>query len=455
MLSCMFVLPNGFPITYETIKQNYTTALDAILSRTGYFDVEGVRAGNPIVAPGEITTTYSPAYTYAPSSSVTHDSTVVDTDSDDAESRTDTAVLSDLLGEKERSILPDSIDFFDTVESREPGHVIIGIDESAELVQVPLSRLFNHLVGGSIGTGKSVYLRSLVYQIMLESETRDIPIQIGLADIENNTFPEFNGCKNVMWYASSYVEIEHMTTSLLQEVERRKLLYEDIVGGTPKDIDRFNVMARRTGVEELPMIVVIYDEFSALMHRSQANQKRILADILQLALRARKYGIYLVIAGQSFKADLIDSAVIGQFNFNIAFKVRSPSQSISIIGQTGAQDLIQPGEALAKSKDGQVTHVQTLMLDDDTLFDALQHYKGGNHRTNVPSLVQSIIEYAHHELDDRVRFKEIENHLRENGISRSDVYRALEWLDEHQFVTRGEKNGRVLNMEKAAPYMDA
>ena len=75
-----------------------------------------------------------------------------------------------------------------------------------------------------------------------------------------------------------------------------------------------------------------------------------MSDILQLALRARKYGIFLVIAGQTFRADLIDSAVLGQFSFNVAFRVRSPQVSLSILGETGAEKLRQAGEALVKER---------------------------------------------------------------------------------------------------------
>lgn len=437
----IFLLPNGYPVNITTILKDYETMNDRVFDKLGYYDVHHTRAGVPIVAPGEITSTYSPSNTYAPSNMPKEQS----------ENQMSESMLQSLLGikttdgEKEEGTeLPTFVNFFDHIDAREPGHVLVGIDEHNTMIQMPIMKMFNHLVGGSVGTGKSVYLRSLVYQLMLEADESDIPIKLGLADIENNTFPEFRSCRHVDWYASNYVEIEHMTSALLREVERRKMMYEAL-SSTPKDIERYNVLARREGVEELPIVVVLYDEFSALMHRSQVQQKRILADILQLALRSRKYGIFLIIAGQTFKADLIDSAVLGQFNFNVAFRVRSSNASISVLGQPGAEKLKHPGEALIRAKDGTVQHVQSFFLDDDDLLEALKPFNDPDSDRAIPSIVQEIIDYSHTHMGDKVKFRELEVHMADRGLSRGELMDHLQWMDDHKFTVRGDKNARILN----------
>jgi hypothetical protein len=395
----VYILPNGYPVSIDTILRNYEGLSDSILKQPGYFSVEQTRAGNPIVAPGEITNTHSPSVTYAPSN--------MPREKDNQPGDELLARMLDLnTPETEEVIepLPTEVRFFDHIDARLPGYVIAGITSAGEPFQVPIMKMFNHLVGGAVGSGKSIYLRSLVYQLLAEADESEIPLELGLADIENNTFPEFRGCRHVRWYAGNYVEIEHMTSELLREVERRKEAYESL-SSTPKDIERYNILARREDAVELPIIVVFYDEFSALMHRSQAQQKRILSDILQLALRARKYGIFLIIAGQVFRADLIDSAVLGQFSFNVAFRVRSGQISLSILGETGAEKLKQPGEALVKIKDGTITHVQGLYFDDDELLEALEEFRDPENKNNVPELVRAIIDYAHAHMEDQVKFQ--------------------------------------------------
>jgi hypothetical protein len=436
--SSIFILPNGLPIPFKSIRDDYRDVNPALLTRPGYFDVEHARATNPIVAPGEVTTTYSPQWTYAPSN-------MPQQDGFNRDDMTDDDLLSEMLdAPAEESNLPERVDFFDYIESREPGHIMLGINEQGDVMQIPLLRMLNHLVGGAIGSGKSLYLRSLVYQILSEADVSDLPIILGLADIENNTFPEFRNCRHVRWYAANYLEIETMTSSLLKEVERRKTLYESL-SSTPKDIERYNILAQRENAEALPVVVVMYDEFSALMHKAQAQQKRILADLLQLALRARKYGIFLVIAGQSFKADIVDSAVLGQFNFSVAFKVRNVATSMSLIGQPGAEKIIQPGEAFVRAKDGQIFRIQAFYLDDDQLLEELETFMDDARKT-IPSGVMEIVHFSHDQLRDEVLVKELSEFFAEHGtMTRRELLQHLDWMDEHRFTRRGPNNRRILN----------
>lgn len=393
--------------------------------------VEIARANANAMSPETVTD--SRAWTWAPSN-VSEDTRVGGASDEPTEAS----------GEDEApSTLPKLVDFFDVIENREPGHIIIGVDQDNQLIQLPLALLFHQLIGGMSGYGKSIYLRSLVLQLLMESETTNI--QIGLADIENNTFPEFRGKEGVRWYAGSYSEIEQMTRSLLRELEERKLLYESFGAGTPKDIERYNVMARRENKPELPMIVVLYDEFTALMNRTQAVQKRIVSDIYQLALRARKYGIFLVLAGHSYKADVLDSTVVGQFSFNICFRVRTVHTSISVLGEGGAEHINEVGEALIRQKTGEISRIKALFLDDDALLDALDQLKSGNGDDIVPDLVKSVVIYCHKALGNKVLFKDVEAEFKKSNISRAQVLSALTWMDENDFVYRNERNGRVLN----------
>lgn len=434
----------GLMVVENAGKVSVIESPETVLSH--YKDIEIARAQSMQPAPMHYSPTNNPSYTYAPSN--TKDATVID-NAGDGESATDTLskLMRDDPMEHSENITQELelVELFDVLEERQARHVILGKQEDGSLLQVDIMSMFHHLVGGMSGFGKSVYLRSLVYQFLEESSST--PLELCLADIENNTFPEFRYCKGVRNYASNYLEIEHMTTRMLEEIEHRKELYETLRGGSPKDIERYNVLARREGREELPIIIVMYDEFTALMHKLQAQQKRIFADVYQLALRARKYGVFLIVAGHSFKADLIDSTVTGQFGFNICFKVKSPQQSIMVIGQTGAEHINQPGAAFVKNKAGTVSRIQALYVDDDQLLDALEQFKDSKTMALVPEIVREIVEFAASTDGDKVLFKGVVERFKEHELSRADIMRALTWMDDHNFVTRNDKNGRVLNRE--------
>ena len=161
----VFILPNGLPVNIDTILNDYAGLNTDILTQPGYFSVEHARASNPIVAPGEITHTYSPSNTYAPSN--------MPREKDDQQGDALLARMLDMSAPESKEstqTLPTFINFFEYVDAREPGYIIAGMLESGELLQVPIMRIFNHLVGGQIGSGKSIYLRSLVYQLIDEAD---------------------------------------------------------------------------------------------------------------------------------------------------------------------------------------------------------------------------------------------------------------------------------------------
>lgn len=441
----IYVFPNGIPVTYRVIREQ----IDAMFvgEKPGYYEVQLEQARRDLVSPAEFHYTNAPQETYAPSSMGGGIST-----SGGGEPASDEEVLTSMLSDEppadKTARLPKMVNLFDLLDQRENGHIVIGVDEARDTIQIRIQEMFHHLVGGQSGTGKSVYLRGLVYQLVREAEDGNIPLQIALADIENSTFPEFRGVRHVRWYAGNDLEVDQLTDSLLKEVERRRELYEAFKGATPKTIERYNALAERQNIPKLPIIVAFYDEFTAFMSSAKSEQKKIAANVMSLALRARKYGIFLVISGQSFKSDLIDSAITGQFGFNVCFRVRTSTQSMSVIGASGAQDLTQPGEVLMKTKSGDIIHLQTPFVDDDVLQDALVDlYDEDSLNPTVPDIVREIVSKAHNEHEDKVQIKVFEPYFRMYGVSRGDLMKNLKWMDDHGFIVRNDKNGRELHWD--------
>ncbi|HWQ83434.1 MAG TPA: FtsK/SpoIIIE domain-containing protein, partial [Anaerolineales bacterium] len=65
----------------------------------------------------------------------------------------------------------------------ERGWVLLGVNHAGESVNQPWSKLGHLLVAGKTGSGKSVFLRSLVYQALVEGA------QLLLVDLDGATFP--------------------------------------------------------------------------------------------------------------------------------------------------------------------------------------------------------------------------------------------------------------------------
>lgn len=211
--------------------------------------------------------------------------------------------------------------------------VTIGDDGQRETVKADMSKLVHIAVGGSSGWGKSVFLRSLAYQLAL-SQT---PVDLALIDLEGATFAPFARCGRLLWpVADTEKDALAIFRELTREMDKRKELYNEHPG--VDSIAAYNARAD----EPLTPLVCLVDEATALL-----GDKAVEGALRTLALRARKYGLWLVLGGQDWKASSLDTAIRNQLSSRIQFKAMSASQSRVLLERGGAEELDVAGRAWA------------------------------------------------------------------------------------------------------------
>jgi hypothetical protein len=236
---------------------------------------------------------------------------------------------------------------------RPTGDYVIGFGLSATgEVWRPLPTLTHMIVAGSSDSGKSAFLRSLVYQVARQS----LPVELYLADLEGLTFAWAEGWPILKApIAQNLKAAIDITRLLLSEVDRRSELYRQS-GGYPESWKEYRDLTGDT----LPWVLVIFDEFSALADEA-GKGSQFLQAISQLAMRARKFGMTLVFAGQDFKADLLNTRITNQLKTRVQFRAARREQSEVVLGQGGAERITTPGRALVRL-DGEVTEVQAFWV---------------------------------------------------------------------------------------------
>ncbi len=262
---------------------------------------------------------------------------------------------------------------------RPTGDYVIGFGLSREgEVWKPLEKLRHIVVAGSTDSGKSAFLRSLLYQLLKQP----LPLELYLTDMEGLTFAAFEGIPQLaMPIAESVEEATRIAFQLTQEVERRAALYQ-ATDRFPEKLSEYN-----SQIPILPWIVAVFDEFTALM--DEAGKSSDLYRLIgQLAMRGRKYGITLVFAGQDFKADLLNTRITNQLRTRLQFGCATASQSQVVLGRAGAEKITTPGRALV-SFGGKITEVQTFWVDKERVL--------GSRREPVSPLAgdeQELVRYA-------------------------------------------------------------
>jgi S-DNA-T family DNA segregation ATPase FtsK/SpoIIIE len=237
-----------------------------------------------------------------------------------------------------------------------------------------LEKLRHIVVAGSTDSGKSAFLRSLLYQLCKSSG----PVELYLTDMEGLTFAAFEGVPQLAHpIAESVEDATQIAFRLVQEMERRAALYQ-ATGRFPEKLSEYHaaiannppISNLQSPISILPWIVAIFDEFTALM--DEAGKRSDLYRLIgQLAMRGRKYGISLVFAGQDFKADLLGTRITNQLRTRVQFACATAYQSQVVLGKSGAEKITTPGRALV-SFGGKITEVQTFWVDKDRILGLRQ-----------------------------------------------------------------------------------
>ena len=221
----------------------------------------------------------------------------------------------------------------------------IGLTLSRELLKLDLAAAPHLLVAGTTNSGKSVFLKALALSLL-----RSADCKVAIIDPKMLDFPPFNGFALVRPVITDAAEaVAYLDDLVEHELPRRTTVLQK-AGATQRT---------ELPAGEMPAIVVIIDEFADLcaMFAKPAERTQFIGSVQRLLQKSRAVGIHLVLATQ--RPDV--SAIPGQLKANlpvrIAFKLPAAHDSVTVLDEGGAENLLGRGDLLLK-RDGQVTRAQ-------------------------------------------------------------------------------------------------
>jgi S-DNA-T family DNA segregation ATPase FtsK/SpoIIIE len=125
--------------------------------------------------------------------------------------------------------------------------------------------------------------------------------------------------------------------------------------------------------KKLPYIVVIIDELADLM---MVASREVETSIARLAQMARAAGIHLMVATQRPSTDVVTGIIKANFPTRISFMLRSKPDSMTILGQTGAEALLGMGDMLVQPPtDSSVVRVHGAYVSEVEIKKVVDHLK--------------------------------------------------------------------------------
>lgn len=221
----------------------------------------------------------------------------------------------------------------------------LGQDIVGRPVILDISKMPHLLVAGATGTGKSVFLNTLLISLIYKYSPEEL--RIILVDPKVVEFSIFKGMPNLM-FNEIFTDNAKVCSMLEWAVEEMETRYQKLNEALCKNIDEYNAYIEKKRGKKIPKLLIIIDEFADLM--SSSTERKLMENkISRLAAKARAAGIHLIMATQRPSADIMEGSIKTNFTSRIAFKMSSPTDAMVIMGEGGADKLLGRGDVLFRT----------------------------------------------------------------------------------------------------------
>jgi S-DNA-T family DNA segregation ATPase FtsK/SpoIIIE len=227
----------------------------------------------------------------------------------------------------------------------------MGRDLHGRMRVTDLAQMPHLLIAGSTGTGKSVFINSLLISMLYKASPEEV--KVVLVDPKRLELCLYDNIPHLIAPVVTDPKIaSNVLRNATREMENRlKLLAQRGV----RNIDQYNrtfqkgqslslfEAAEDSEHKPLPYLVIVIDELADLM---MVDTNGVEESITRLAQMARAVGIHLILATQRPSVDVITGLIKANFPARISFRVASKVDSRTILDSNGSESLLGKGDML-------------------------------------------------------------------------------------------------------------
>ena len=253
-----------------------------------------------------------------------------------------------------------------------------------------LAKMPHMLIAGRTGSGKSVFVQTIITSVVYHFTPDKCKLMIidpkGVDfgfwdDIPHLITPivklDPNAAVNALKWAVNEMENRYKQLQKLQarnietynEIAAQKRangekLTEQVAVGTDEETGELLFETQEVDLSDMPYIVIIIDEVADLM---TVAKKEVEAYIQRIAQKARAAGIHLVMATQRPDATVITGVIKANFPTRISFQARSITDSMTSLGEKGAEQLLKCGDMLFSEGGHKAVRIHGAFIEDAEL----------------------------------------------------------------------------------------
>ena len=260
--------------------------------------------------------------------------------------------------------------------------VVLGKDVEGGPVVADLAKMPHVLVGGTTGAGKSVGVNGMLMSLLFTRTPEEL--RLLLVDPKKLEFKIYEDIPHLLHPVVT--EPKQAAAALAWACREMDERYALLARWDTRNIEGFNKKVEREAKEwtaekarhyapddwpdhkpppepaKLPYIVIVIDELADLM---LCAKKEVEGSIARLTQMARACGIHLVVATQRPSVDVVTGLIKSNLPTRISFKLRSGTDSRTILDQIGAEALLGRGDMLYLPNAGDIMRAHGAFVSDE------------------------------------------------------------------------------------------
>jgi hypothetical protein len=251
--------------------------------------------------------------------------------------------------DRETVHLPRNEEYPRDIDSYLP--INIGIALDGTLVSTPLAKWPHALVAGTTGSGKTVFLKSMLTQlndwgsqyssvILIDGKGENDYILTLDEDMYASEFPE------PIFSASDAIPVLKWLDG---EISRRRSIINQITREKRVHVDAKGLFSSAIAANEVPIfkpLVVVVDEFNDIMLRGGKVKQQFEDSLTSVAQTARSVMVHMILATQRPDRNVVSGPIKANLGARIAFRLPTAADSMTVLGHGGAERLLGGGDML-------------------------------------------------------------------------------------------------------------
>ena len=273
------------------------------------------------------------------------------------------------------------------INSRYAIPLALGVNISGDAMYYDLAKMPHMLVAGRTGSGKSVFVQSIITSIVYHFTPDKCKLMIVdpkavdfaawdniphlITPVVTDATEAVNALKwSVRDMEDRYQKLKKMGVRNIGEYNEKvaklresgEVLTEQVVVGTDPETGEFEFETKAIDLSDMAYLVIIIDEVADLM---TIARKDVEMCVQRLAQKARAAGIHLVMATQRPSADVITGVIKANFPTRISFQARSSIDSMTTLGEKGAEQLLPQGDMLFSEAGRAPVRIHAALVDNE------------------------------------------------------------------------------------------